>query len=99
MKISLRKLTKSIEPGGRAEYGLETPNLLIRFLSAVLLNLAWLGWRPSRRIPKWWLIFSYVVWLIPGTFYYIKRQKFKQRYLMLKLGQLLPDANVLAVGT
>jgi arsenite methyltransferase len=103
MKLNLMK---AIEPGGKADYGLDAPGV-IRNLT--LLGLAELGlalFFPFKLLKLrgwvrlWPLMASLGTLYIPlGMFYYSKQQKFKHRDRLLDLAELQPDARVLDLGS
>jgi SAM-dependent methyltransferase len=103
MKLNLMK---AIEPGGKADYGLDAPGV-IRNLT--LLGLAELGlalFFPFKLLKLrgwvrlWPLTAGFGTLYIPfRMFYYSKQQKFKHRDRLLDLAELQPDSRVLDLGS
>jgi hypothetical protein len=97
---------KAIEPGGKADYGLDATGV-IRNLT--LLGLAELGlalFLPFKllKLRGWVRLWPLTAGL--GTlyiqfrmFYYSKQQKFKHRDRLLDLAELQPDSRVLDLGS
>lgn len=103
MKLNL---LKAIEPGGKADYGLDAPGVIRNLL---LLGLGELGlalFMPfkGKKFRKWLRISALMAGLGTlysplGMYYYSKQKKFQHRDRLLDLAELQPDSRVLDVGT
>lgn len=103
MKLNL---LKAIEPGGKADYGLDAPGVIRNLL---LLGLAELGlavFMPFKgtRFRKWLRLWAGMAGLgtlyAPlGMLYYSKQKKFQHRDRLLTLAELKPDSRVLDIGS
>lgn len=104
MKLNL---LKSIEPGGKADYGLDSPQTLRNYALQNAVEWALTLFFPikfkNQKINKWLrlgLLLSAAgrVITIIVLYYGSKQQKFKQRDKLLSLAELRPDARVLDLG-
>ncbi len=103
MKLNL---LKSIEPGGKADYGLDSPGLI---RNLCLLGLAEMGLTlvlPTRlkkacKGLRWWMVVAGIGTLYPPLkmYYYSKQLKYKHRDRLLDLAELQPDSRVLDIGS
>ncbi len=103
MKLNL---LKAIEPGGKADYGLDAPgvirNLLLLSLGEFVLAV-FLPFR-GKNYRKWLRVGALTAGL--GTlysplamYYYSKRKKFQHRDRLLDLAELQPDSRILDIGS
>lgn len=103
MKLNL---LKAIEPGSKADYGLDAPGVIRNLL---LLSLGQLGlalFMPfkGKEFRKWlrvWALVSGIGTLYSplGMYYYSKQKKFRHRDRLLDLTELQPDSRVLDIGS
>jgi arsenite methyltransferase len=103
MKLNL---LKAIEPGGKADYGLDTPGVIrnLTLLGTAELGLALVFPFKLKKFRKWLragLILAGISTLYTpfGMYYYSKQQKFKHRNRLLDLAEPQPDARVLDLGS
>ena len=105
MKLNL---LKAIEPGGKADYGLDSPKTL-RFYGLLILaelNLALFFPFKSRyqKVRKWLRIGLFASGLghfvtLVVMYFASKQQKFKHRDRLLDLADLQPNSRVLDIGS
>ncbi|HEX2915758.1 MAG TPA: methyltransferase domain-containing protein [Chloroflexia bacterium] len=100
----MAKIFKSIEPGGRADYGLYGSKAMAGMAAGVFSNLALAIFLPLK--GRWkWLRLAFVIGSLNNLFnilrllYYSKLGRFKQRERLLDLTEMRPDARVLDIGS
>lgn len=103
MKLNL---LKAIEPGGKADYGLDAPGVIRNLL---LFSLGWMALAvvmpfKGKKFRKWlrlWAVISGLGSLYSplAMYYYSKQKKFQHRDRLLDLAELQPDSRVLDVGS
>lgn len=99
-------LLKAIEPGGKADYGLDAPGVIrnLALLALAELGLALVFPFKLKKFQGWlrlWLLLAGLSTLYSplGMYYYSKQQKFKHRDRLLDLAELQPDSRVLDLGS
>src|SRR5689334_786848 len=103
MKLNL---LKAVEPGGKADYGLDAPGVIRNLLLVSLGQIALALFMPfkGKEFRKWlrlWALISGLMTLYSplGMYYYSKRKKFQHRDRLLDLAELQPDSRVLDIGS
>jgi SAM-dependent methyltransferase len=103
MKLNL---LKAIEPGGKADYGLDAPGVIRNLLLLSLGELGLVVFMPfkGKKFRKWLRVWALVTGLGTlysplGMYYYSKQKKFQHRERLLDLAELRPDSRVLDIGS
>lgn len=105
MKLNL---LKSIEPGGKADYGLDSPKTLRNYgllaLTELSIALVFPVKLKNQKIRKWLRMGLLVSGLgrvitVLIMYYTSKQQKFKHRDRLFDLAELQPDSRVLDIGS